>query len=60
MFNFGTDLADERAEICKKNIKKNKIDGVEIYNKKHNDKIDITRVKVLNKNGEKKIREKSW
>ena len=60
MFNFGTDLADERAEICKKSIRKNEIDGVEIYNKKHNDKIDITRVKVLNKNGEKKIRKKSW
>ena len=59
MFNFGTDLADERAEICKKNIRKNEIDGIEIENKDVNDKIDITRVKVLNENGEKKIRKEN-
>ncbi len=51
MYNFRTDLADERADIFKKNNNiENNIDGVEItINEEEN--IKITEVKITNENG---------
>ena len=55
MYNFRTDLADERANIFKKNnnITEN-IDGIET-NIREEDNIKITEVRITNKNGEKAI-----
>lgn len=55
MYNFRTDLADERADIFKKNnhITDN-IDGVET-NIKEEGKIKITEVKITNENGAQAI-----
>lgn len=58
MFNFDTDLADERMEICKKNIKKGEIDGISNQTENYSEKLNVNRVKVLNKNGEKRINKK--
>ena len=55
MYNFRTDLADERTDIFKKNnnIKEN-IDGIET-NTREVDNVKITEVKIVNENGEKAI-----
>lgn len=53
MLEFRTDLADERAEICKNEIKKGELDGIITEDKNISDKISITTVKVLNENGSK-------
>lgn len=55
MYNFRTDLADERADIFKKNnhITDN-IEGVET-NIREEGKIKITEVKITNENGEQAI-----
>ena len=55
MYNFRTDLADERAKIFKKNnnITEN-IDGIET-NIREEDNIKITEVKIRNENGERAI-----
>ena len=62
MYNFRTDLALERRDIYKKVNKLNEIDGVESIEKEINEKIKlskvITRVKVLNENGENAIGKK--
>ena len=55
MFDFRTDLADERTDLYKKRIKKEEIDGIKINHKKINEKIELTTVEVLNENGSKKI-----
>lgn len=56
MYNFRTDLAVERHEIYKKANKiENKIDGIDVEEQKIDEKIKVTRVKVLNENGEKII-----
>ena len=55
MYNFRTDLADERADIFKKNNGiTNSIDGIET-NIKEDGNIKITEVKITNENGEKAI-----
>lgn len=55
MYNFRTDLADERADIFKKNnnITEN-IDGIET-NIREEGEIKITEVKITNENGENAI-----
>lgn len=55
MYNFRTDLADERADIFKKtnNITDN-IDGVETNIKEENN-VKITSVKITNQNGEQAL-----
>ena len=55
MYNFRTDLADERTDIFKKNNGiTNNIDGIET-NIKEEGNIKITEVKITNENGEKAI-----
>ena len=55
MYNFRTDLADERADIFKKNKGiTNNIDGIET-SIKEDENIKITEVKIVNENGEKAI-----
>ena len=55
MYNFRTDLADERADILKKNKNiTDSIDGIET-NLREDGKIKITEVKITNENGEKAI-----
>lgn len=55
MFNFRTDLADERTDIFKKNNNiTNEIDGIEV-NVKEEGNIKITEVKVINENGASSI-----
>ena len=54
MYNFRTDLADERADIFKKNNVLNSIDGIEIKVEEKN-KVKITNVEVTNINGENAI-----
>lgn len=52
MYNFRTDLADERTNIFKKNnnIVEENIDGIET-NIRNNENIKITEIKVVNDNG---------
>ena len=55
MYNFRTDLAVERNDIYKhQNNLQNDADGIEVENEEKED-IKISRVKVLNENGEKAI-----
>ena len=59
MFNFNTDLADERYEICTKNHpKKNQLDGIENKTRIISDKVSVSAVKVTNKNGENLLKKK--
>lgn len=58
MIDFRTDLADERAEICKNQEPKGKIDGIETENKKISDNIEVTTVRILNEEGSKKLDKK--
>ena len=58
MYNFRTDLADERAQICKEQSHQQDIDGIKTENKKISSNLEITRVKILNENGSKKIDKK--
>ncbi len=55
MYNFRTDLAVERREIFRKNNKLKEIDGVEVEEKKINENINVTRVKIVNEKGETAI-----
>ena len=56
MYNFRTDLALERRDLHKKaNNIENEVDGIETEEEKVDEDIRITRVKVLNENGEKAI-----
>lgn len=55
MYNFRTDLAVERNDIYKKaNNIQNEIDGIQIENEAL-ENIDISRVKIINEEGEKKL-----
>ena len=55
MYNFRTDLADERTDIFKKNNKiENNIDGIETLVREE-ENVKIISVKVTNENGEKAI-----
>ena len=56
--NFRTDLADERTKIFQKSNKEQELDGIIVEQKKVDDKIDITTVKVTNENGSQKIQKK--
>lgn len=59
MFNFRTDLADERRDLYKKANKiEDEVDGVEAESEDITDKIKVTRVKITNENGEKAIGKK--
>ncbi len=59
MINFRTDLALERRDIYKKaNNISNEVDGLETQEEEVNEDIKITRVKVLNENGEQAIGKK--
>ena len=56
MYNFRTDLADERRDIYKKaNNLENEIPGVETEEKIKGEYIKVTRVKILSEEGEKAI-----
>lgn len=55
MYNFRTDLALERRDIYQKINKLKEIDGIEGTEEKINDKIEVSRVKITNQNGEKAI-----
>lgn len=55
MYNFRTDLAVERTNMYRKVNKLKEIDGIEIEEQKINDKINVSRVKITNENGEKAI-----
>ena len=54
MYNFRTDLADERTDIYKKNNVLENIDGIET-NIREEGNIKITEVKITNENGENAI-----
>ena len=59
MINFNTDLAVERNDIYRKaNNIENNIEGIETEEEKVDEDIKITRVKVLNENGENAIGKK--
>ena len=56
MYNFRTDLADERQDLYKKaNKLDDSIDGIDVENKEIDENIKITKVKITNENGEKAI-----
>ena len=56
MYNFRTDLANERTEIYKKmNNQQDNIDGIETQDENINDQIKVERVKIINENGVKAI-----
>ena len=56
MYNFRIDLADERRDIYKKANKiENEIQGIESEEENINEKIKVTRVKIINEEGEKAI-----
>lgn len=52
MFDFRTDMADERVKLCEKN---GKIEGISSEDINYNDKIKLTKVNVLNEKGKEKI-----
>ena len=56
MFNFRTDLANERRDIYKKvNKLENEINGIESEKQELSDKIQVERVRITNEEGEKVI-----
>lgn len=56
MYNFRTDLALERRELYRKANKiENEIDGVETEDEDIGENIKVSRVKVVNKNGEEAL-----
>ena len=55
MYNFRTDLALERRDIYKKLNNLKQIDGVESTEEEISEKLKVTRVKIINQNGEKAI-----
>lgn len=59
MYNFRTDLADERRDLYKKANKiENEVDGIEAEEEQITDKIKVTRVKITNEQGEQAIGKK--
>lgn len=52
MIEFRTDMADERVKICKE---EGKVEGISAEDINVNDKIKVTKVKVLNEKGKEKI-----
>ena len=56
MINFRTDLALERCDLYKKaNNIENEVEGIQTQEEQIGESIKITRVKVLNENGEQAI-----
>lgn len=55
MYNFRTDLALERRDIYKKINKLQEIDGVESVEENIDSNIKVSRVKIINENGEKAL-----
>ena len=55
MYNFRTDMADERKDIYKKANKLDNIPGIETFENIVNDKIKTTTVKILDSQGENAI-----
>ena len=56
MYNFRTDLADERTELYKKaNNIENEIEGIEANEEEINNNIKLTRVKILDEKGEQAL-----
>ena len=55
MYNFRTDLALERRDIYQKVNKLNQIDGIESTEEEINENIKVSRVKIINQNGEQAI-----
>ena len=55
MFNFNTDMADERRDIFKKANNLNEIPGVETEEINEGENIKTNRVKIIDKQGEQAI-----
>lgn len=55
MFNFNTDMADERRDIFKKANNLEEIPGIETENIDEGENIKTNRVKILDKQGEEAI-----
>ena len=55
MFNFNTDMADERRDIFKKTNNLEEIPGVETESIDEGNNIKTNRVRIVNSNGEKAI-----
>ena len=55
MYNFRTDLALERRDIYQKVNKLQEIEGIESTEEQINDNIKVSRVKIINQNGEQAI-----
>ena len=56
MYNFRTDLADERRDLYKKaNNIENEVNGVEVEKEQIGEKVKVTRVKITNEEGDKAI-----
>lgn len=55
MFNFNTDLADERRDIFKKANNLDEIPGIETETIQENNDIKTNRVKIIDKQGEEAI-----
>ena len=55
MYNFRTDLALERRDIYQKINKIHQIDGIESTEEEKNENLRVTRVRIINENGEKSI-----
>lgn len=55
MYNFRTDLALERRELFRKKNNLQEVDGIETESKEVGENIKISKVKILNENGEKAI-----
>lgn len=55
MFNFNTDLADERRDIFKKANNLEEIPGIETETIQENNDIKTNRVKIIDKQGEEAI-----
>ena len=62
MINFRTDLALERRDLFKKaNNIENEVDGLKTQEETFDNNIKVSRVKVLNENGEQAIgKRKIW
>lgn len=59
MFNFRTDLADERRALYRKANKiENEVEGIETEEQEITEKIKVTRVKITNEQGEQAIGKK--
>ena len=55
MYNFRTDMADERRDIYKRVNNLNEISGIESEERNDNENIKVSKIKVLDENGEAAI-----